>query len=257
MCEGGVLSRRLRYILAGACAILAALCTLAYGQATKHALEVERDAAIKRFGGQTTLVVVASKNLGIGDVVNKTTCEEREWITELVPEGSAVSLDDVSGCALSAPVTKGTPITDACMQSSADVLDVPEGKVGISIAITDKLGLSAAVSPGTALNAYKAADGQVALITREVSVLSGAGSSGSSRASVTLAVPESAIEPFMSAYAGGSLRLVQPGVEMSHGEDGPSEAKKHGVRYRPQAASSALHTIVHYLPEKILTVTRI
>lgn len=89
------MTRRVRLALAAAFSLLTLVLCLAYGQQVRADADRERAEALERYGGEVTKVVVAGQALEVGDVVSRQNVVERDWVSDLVPKGSYVSLDEV------------------------------------------------------------------------------------------------------------------------------------------------------------------
>ena len=55
------MSRRFRFVLSGACALLAVLCCIVYGNQIKAEAEQSRAEVIARYGGDVVNLVVPTK----------------------------------------------------------------------------------------------------------------------------------------------------------------------------------------------------
>ena len=86
------MTRRVRLALAAAFSLLTLVLCLAYGQQVRADADRERAEALERYGGEVTKVVVAGQALEVGDVVSRQNVVERDWVSDLVPKGSYVSL---------------------------------------------------------------------------------------------------------------------------------------------------------------------
>lgn len=207
------MSKRLRYILAGACALLAVLCALSYGSAQKREIEQERSDALKKYGGEVTAVVVSSKPLTSGEVLSSKNCEISDWIVDLLPNESFATLDEVAGKQVFGALDKGVPITKAMLENPAQSYEIPSGSVALSVVLSDKTGVDSQVSAGTHLCAYRAYGDETRLLSCNVEVLEAASTSAKTQ-SITVAVPEAEIVGVIAANSDGTLRLVRPAADV-------------------------------------------
>lgn len=230
------MSKKFRYILSGACALLAFLSAIAYANGEKGAAEAARSEALKKYGGEVITAVVASRELDVGETLSRANCETKDWIVDFLPAGSITSLDTALGSVLTSPVSAGAPITELALRKSGESLDIPSGCVAMSVSLTDKTGVTASTPVGTKLAAYKIVDGATRLLSSDVSVISTPKTQGSTKdATLTLAIPDKDISAVMSAYADATLRLVQPaadaeGIDKTAGIDSvvPIQTDDHG-----------------------------
>lgn len=206
------MSLRFRLVLAGACALLAAMLCVLCAQQAREGAERERNEALARYGGETVGLVVATDALEAGDVVAASNVTERDWLSDLAPADAVTSLDDVLGRTVTVPVASGAPLTSLNFREEAPMAQIPAGHVAVSVPVTDRLGLAANVSVGARVIAYQAAEGASELLCDDVSVLAvPASDKQAMRAgSITVAVPPDAVARVLSAASSGDLRLVQP-----------------------------------------------
>lgn len=228
------MSLRFRLVFAGACALLAAMLCVVCAQRAREGAERERNEALARYGGETVGLVVATDGLEAGDVVAASNVTERDWLSDLAPDGAVTSLDDVLGKSVTVPVAAGAPLTELNFREETPMAEIPSGHVAVSVPVTDKLGLAANVSVGARLIAYQAGEGASELLCDDMSVLAVPGSDRQAMraGSVTVAVPPDAVSRVLSASATGDLRLVQPADDVE-GAPGQDEAAPAEVAARP------------------------
>ena len=206
------MTRRLRLVAAGACALLAAALCLAYGQHVRDEAEQVRAEALERYGGEVVTLVVASEGLEVGDVVDRLNVTEQDWLADLAPEDAILSLDDVLGSEITVPAAAGAPLTALNFREDEDAVEVPSGCVALTVSVTTNLGLPSATTAGTRLAAYEVDDSGVSLISDDLLVLRSTADQTSvgSRGEVTLAVAAEDVASVLAASAEGSLRLALP-----------------------------------------------
>lgn len=210
------MNKRFRLIMAGACACLALLCVLAYGNAVRAEAQAEKTEAMAKYGGEVTKVVVATSTLEPGDNVNASKAEEKEWLVELIPEGAFNSLTELDGKTLGTPVAKGSPICSVNIRGNDDGMEVPSGKVAIAVPLNERIGITSSVEIGSNLAAYKVSEGRTYLLSSNVVVLSvPTTSSSTNKGAITIAVPLADVADIMSAASDSSLRLVRPADDIS------------------------------------------
>lgn len=204
--------RRLRLVLAGAFSVLAVLLCVLYGQRTRAEAERERAEAIERYGGEVTQVVVALQPLEAGDVLTRQNVTERDWVSDLVPQGTLTSLDEALGRQVTVPAGQGSPLTALNFRAEGGTSEVPDGYVAISLSASEKLGLPMTVPTGTRLAAFRVTDSGARLVTSDLQVLALASEAAvGTRGTVTLAVRPDDVSELLVAGGEGSLRLIVPG----------------------------------------------
>lgn len=212
--------RRFRFSLAAACGVLAMLLAISYADAARAEAEEERAEALARYGGEVTSLVVATQELAEGEDLGDTSVETREWLADLAPEGAITTADDVVGRTLTSPVAKGEVLTELDFAEQDDALEVPSGRVAVSVQVSDKTGVSSDVARGALVQAYELKEGAAELIATGLEVLDASGSAARMSASgvVTLAALPSEVPRILSAGAAGTLRLVQPAEDAARPE---------------------------------------
>ena len=206
------MTRRFRLVVSGVCALLAAtLCGL-YGQHVRDEADRVRAEALERYGGEVVSLVVAPEGLEAGDVVDRRNVTERDWLSDLAPRDAVVGLDEVLGAEVTVPAAAGAPLTSLNFRDSVDAVEVPSGRVALTVPVTQELGLPSATAAGTTLAAYEVEDSGVRLVAEDLLVLRAAAdqSGMGSRGDVTLAARPESVASVLSASAEGSLRLALP-----------------------------------------------
>ena len=220
------MSRRLRLVVAGACALAAAVLCLLYGQGVQAEADAEYSEMLERYGGEVVSIVVATEQLEPGDVISAENAGVEEWVSSLVPDDAYTSLDDVLGLEVTVAAAEGVPLTGLNFRSDGESVEVPEGRVAVSVEADDDLGLSSVVSEGATMVAYEVLGSGVSLLSEDVLVLDlpGDGTTSTYSGTVVLAVLPEDVADVLYAAAEGSLRLVLPGDDVSEVALGTSAA---------------------------------
>ena len=164
------MTRRVRLALAAAFSLLTLVLCLAYGQQVRADADRERAEALERYGGEVTKVVVAGQALEVGDVVSRQNVVERDWVSDLVPKGSYVSLDEVVGRQVTVPASEGSPVTQLNFREAATSADVPDGYVAASVPFGEKLGLPSDIGVGTRVVAFRVGESGARVLSDDVQV---------------------------------------------------------------------------------------
>ena len=82
------MSRRFRFVLSGACALLAVLCCIVYGNQIKAEAEQSRAEVIERYGGEVVNLVVATKPIEAGDTISSSNTQVKSWVSDLGQTGN-------------------------------------------------------------------------------------------------------------------------------------------------------------------------
>lgn len=256
MSKGVIVGGRLRLIVSAALAALSVVLCLLYGQGVRAEAERERAETLERYGGEVVRLVVATEQLEIGDVVSRQNVAERDWLADLAPQGALVSADELMGSEVTVPAAAGAPLSQLNFRETGGQVEVPDGKVALSLAVSEKLGLPAGLRAGSELAAYEVTDAGVRLVAGSLQVLSAPAEQQAlgTRGAVVVAVQPGDVASVLAASAEGSLRMALPADDVEELETGavaaPSrvEAEKDGGLARddepgrddePEAAGSS------------------
>ena len=141
------------------------------------------------------------------------------------------------------PVAAGMPVTDLNLRDPEEAVEVPSGKMAITIATDDDTGVPPGLETGVTLAAYEVGAEGVRLVADDLKVLSApAGTTGAVLSDqLTVAVSPEDVAPLLATSQDGSLRLVLPGEGVRVSEDqeinpdnvppqlAPEEATRGGV----------------------------
>ena len=220
------MTRRFRFALSGSCAVLAALLCALYGQHVHDEADRMRAEALERYGGEVVSLVVAPEGLEAGEVVDGRNAIERDWLADLAPDGAVVDLEDVMGDEVTIPAAAGAPLTVLNFRDSEDAVEVPSGRVALSLPVSESLGLPPSAAAGTVLAAYRVSDTGVSLVSADLQVLRTASETSvvGARGSVTVAASPGAVASVLSASAEGTLRLALPADDVPDLSEGSGVA---------------------------------
>ncbi len=233
--------RRVRLATSAAFGALAALLAFAGTEAARAEVRSERAEVLERYGGEVTQLVVAKDELASGDVVSESDVEVREWLADLAPARAITSLDDVVGVRLTSSVSSGEVLTELDLAGAEGAIEVPEGRVAVSVKLGDKSGVASDTPAGSRVLAYESSGGDVDLISSDVVVLGGAGTSalGATERLITLAVDPACVTRVLSAGADGTLRLALPADDVEvDGDEGQAVAPTSVAAETEQAKAS-------------------
>lgn len=224
------MTRRFRLIVSGTCALLAATLCGVYGQHVREEADRVRAEAIARYGGEVVSLVVAPEGLEAGDVVDRRNVTERDWLSDLAPRDAVTTMDEVLGAEVTVPAAAGAPLTSLNFRDSEDAVEVPSGRVAVSVPVTEDLGLPPSAGAGTELVAYEVGESGVSLVSDDLVVLRAPGEQSGlgSRGSVTLAAEPGSVPSVLSASAEGSLRLALPADDAEGLGTAPQEVAPEG-----------------------------
>ena len=217
--ERSMVSKRMRLVAAAVCGIAAFASCLLYGRQVRREAERMRLDALERYGGEVVSLLVATRTLENGDIIDASSVASRDWLADLAPDQAVVRLEDVVGREVTVPLAKGLPLTQLNFRDGTSGIDVPSGYVALSLPLNDKLGLSRNVSAGTRVVAYAVGSNGTVMLTSMALVLASPVESAtfSQTQTISLAVHPEDVAAVLGASARGDLRLVVPAddVELS------------------------------------------
>ncbi len=226
------MSRRFKIVLSAAFAVLAIVLCLAYGEGVRAEEKTRRQETLTRYGGEVVGLVVATTGLEEGQVVSPGDVARRDWVSDLVPEGAITNLDDVVGKKVTVAAASGAPLTQLNFRETGAAVEVPPGRIAVSVPMADKLGVGEGVVAGDRLVAYRVADGAATVLAREVTVLSvpeGARALASGAQAMTVALVPEDVSAVLAASTEGSLRFGLPADDVDAvGVGAPSAPTKVG-----------------------------
>ena len=150
------MSFKFRVLCALLCAVAAAMISLQYSQSIRADAQKMREDLQARYGGETVELVVSTKALRVGDVIEPADVVKRDWVSMLAPADAYTRMEDVVGKTVKVPLSENAPITQTTFATMDEQYSIPEGYVALSIPLTEKLGLGQHIAPHTAVVAYEA-----------------------------------------------------------------------------------------------------
>lgn len=208
------MKRGKRLALSALCGIAAAAVALtAIGGVRAEAARAEQE-ALERYGGDLTAVCVATRTIGPSEEIDEGNVEVVEWVSSMLPTDAITSLQDAAGKVTTSRIPQGAPLSSAYFERTDSAVEVPRGKVAVSIASDAEHAVGGALARGDAVDVYVSKDGVAnRLVQAEVLDTSALADAGSKMSWVTLAVEPSAMQELLAATAQGTVWLVLPGAD--------------------------------------------
>ncbi|WP_418865759.1 Flp pilus assembly protein CpaB [Senegalimassilia anaerobia] len=200
--------RRNKTAAAGAiCGVLCALCVLGYTQSVRGEAERARADVLARYGGDQVEVCVAKRDIAAGETVDSGAVETRLWVADLLPPEAVRQTSEVVGSKASSTVLSGEVLSARRFGAASAAIDVPDGKVAISVPAKDVQAVGGAVSAGSSVDVYATGSAATQALAQGVSVLATSAGTDDRQASgsaskvtwVTLAVDPNQVEELVSA----------------------------------------------------------
>lgn len=207
---------RKQTIIAIACGIAAVLCIFAYTATIKSEAAMARAAAIQQYGGERVGVLVATKSIPIGSVIDETNASIQEWLVDFLPQGQAArSHEDLRGMVAQSEIRKNEPVLLERVGDGSSRITVPDGLSAASVASDDVLAVGGAIRAGSVVDVFvETSAGEIVLIGEHILVLETSTLENSADKQitwVTLAVKPSSVSELISAAAKGTIHFVLPG----------------------------------------------
>ena len=218
-------SQRKQLVAGIVCAVLAVAAVFAYTATVSNEAASKRQAAIEKFGGEQTKVVVAKQDISTGSAFTNANTQVETWLVDLLPSADvAVSADQVEGLIAQADIKEGEPIVLSRAGDGNARINVPAGLEAVSVSSDDVLAVGGSVQTGSFVNVYvETAKGKVVLLGKKILVLETSAyvdaKSSEAITWVTLAVTPESVSELLEASCKGTIHLVLPGGQAQAEEE--------------------------------------
>lgn len=212
-------------IAGGVCAVLAVAAVFAYTATVSSEAQTKRQAALDRYGGEQTQVVVASKPISQGTKLDASNTTQETWLTDLLPYADvATELVQVEGALAQTDIEEGEPVLMGRVGDGNARIAVPDGLEAVSVSSDDVLAVGGSVQEGSVVDVYVETEkGKVVELGSDILVLETSAvvdpDSSKSITWVTLAVTRESVSELLAASSKGTIHLVLPGGQSSAGEE--------------------------------------
>lgn len=222
-----MLSARNRRLISISSGLLTALLFVLFALKISGQVQVETNKAVKRFGGETVLVLVAKGDVKAGELVTSENTKLSLWPSVLLRK-DAVDKDHVNFAynkRASTPILANEPITESRLKEEEHKLDkLPSGYSAVTIEMDSVRALGGEIEVGMQVTVLATQNGAAAqLLAPGVEVISSStvdadkksgsvlGNSSSSDISwVTLAVPDELVAKLVESASANATYLVMP-----------------------------------------------
>ena len=196
--------------------VICATCVALYLASVNGEAERVRAEALERYGGDQVEVCVAARDIAPGETIDASAVEMRLWVSDLLPEGAATSIDEVVGSQPTSSILAGEVVSTRRFGERSALVDVPAGLTAVSVPARDVQAVGGAVAPGSLVDVYATGGASTALIGDGVLVLATSASAASDEAGgevtwITVAIEPEAVQEFVAAAQTMELYFALPG----------------------------------------------
>ena len=234
-CLGVAVKRKARLLASVAFGLAAATLTFWYTSAVRDEAEAVRREAMVSYGGDVVRVCVATRDIEPGEAIDDSNVAVEDWVSTLLPAGAATSVKEVTGQTAISRIPKRAVISPVYFEAKKSSLEVPDGKVAVSVASDAEHALGGTLERGDTVDVYISKDSiSNRLASAQVLDTSALETNGGEVAWVTLAVDPERVNELLAAASRGMVTLAVSNatdageatgdVEKTAGEEGGSNA---------------------------------
>ena len=139
--------------------VLAALLCMVYGSSIRSQAEQVQAETLAKYGGDRVEVCVAARDIDVGETLDETNVITQEWLTSLLPRDAATELRQVRGDVTTSRIPKNAVICNVYTKAESRKLEVPKGKVAVSVAVDAEHSVGGATGVGSYVDVYVQKDG--------------------------------------------------------------------------------------------------
>ena len=206
------MKRKTRLVWSIACGVAAAALVLVYVASVRAEAARAQQDALERYGGDLVSVCVATRDIEPGETIDEGNTRVEEWVASLLPNEALTSLADAHGKTATSRIPKRAPLSSAYFERRDGTIEVPRGKVAVSVASDPEHAVGGALERGERVDVYVSKDGVTdRLVSAEVLDTSALADGGGDMNWVTLAVGESSVKELITAAVQGTVSLAVPG----------------------------------------------
>ncbi|MDY2777450.1 MAG: Flp pilus assembly protein CpaB [Collinsella sp.] len=206
------MKRRARLVVSVASGIAAAMIALAYTSSVRAEAERVQREALAAYGEELVSVCVAARDIEPGESIGEGDVAVEEWVASLLPPDAALSLDQALGKVATSRIPRRAVVCGAYFEHRETGLEVPAGKVAVSVASDEEHAVGGAVGPGDMVDVYVSKDAISDRLGRcQILQTSSQAIEGRPMEWVTLAVDPVSVPDMLAATSLGPVTLVLPG----------------------------------------------
>ena len=196
-----------RIAISLATGVLAAVLCMAYGSSIRSQADQAQAETLAKYGGDRIEVCVAARDIDETNVITQ------EWLASLLPRDAATELRQVRGDVTTSRIPKNAVICDVYTKAESHTLEVPKGKVAVSVAVDAEHSVGGATGVGSYVDVYVQKDGVTDRLcgARVIDTSEEAGTSREGKIEwVTLAADPDDVKELLGASGKGTISLTIP-----------------------------------------------
>ena len=199
------------------CGLICAVCVFLYTEMVYAEADSKRTEALQRYGGEQVEVLVATKTIHPGETLDPSNCTTTTWLSDLLPEGALMNIDETAGKQATSLILQGEVISSSRFDNETKELDIPAGSVAIALPAQDVQAVGGSITVGSKVDVY-ATGTKTTCLGRDLEVLAtSAGTEESSTRSkitwVTLAVDPEKTQEFVAASQSMDIYFTLPSAK--------------------------------------------
>lgn len=207
------MSTRFRVVIAVLCAVVAAVSLMFYTQHIHSQSISARDEALKDYGSDTTQIVVASRDIAPGELLNDSNLIYATWVVDLLPRDVVRDIGEISGKTSAGPLVQGQALSMIHVRdASSSTISVPDGYEALSLKLEKSHALSGLIEAGMLVDIYERSTSSSVLMGERIQVLASA-QDGSNSVYLTLQVPEEHVVELLQAEQTSDVYITLPASE--------------------------------------------
>ncbi len=208
-------------LIAVLCGVVCAICVIAYMMQIRSEASATQREMLEKYGGDQVEVCVATRDIAGGESVRESDIETKMWIASMLPDGAITKRGDIVGKQLGSSVLKGEVFSKNRLQGTSSTLEVPEGKVAVSVPLDETSAVGGSLTANQQVDLYATGSSTTTKIASNVQILETSKSQSSSSAEtkwITLAVSKDRVAEIVSAAQKLELYVVLPSPSASSKE---------------------------------------
>ena len=158
-------------------------------------------------------ILERARDIDVGETLDETNVITQEWLASLLPRDAATELRQVRGDVTTSRIPKNAVICDVYTKAETHTLEVPKGKVAVSVAVDAEHSVGGATGVGSYVDVYVQKVGVTDRLcgARVIDTSEDAGATREGKIEwVTLAADPEDVKELLGASGKGTVSLTIP-----------------------------------------------